>query len=165
MHKIGFSTHPDPQKSKTKGIILSRKELNLKPVPVKQQGNDLPWVHSGKYLGAKLTSIMDGFAQDTRVKRAVNIERNCELIQEFRFAHPQVKCKINDIYNSELEKWSHARKFLVCVCPTYLGFATQCTQILHGATWKDTCQDYADILHYITTVQFDLLTSTVKYCI
>ena len=28
IHKIGFSTHPDPQKSKTKGIIFSRKELN-----------------------------------------------------------------------------------------------------------------------------------------
>ena len=65
---------------------------------MKLQGDNLPWVQSGKYLGAKLTSMMDGFAQDTRIKRAVYIEKNCELIQEFGFAHPQVQCKMNGIY-------------------------------------------------------------------
>ena len=43
---------------------------------------------------------MDGLAQDTRIKRAVYIKKDCELIQEFGFAHPQVKCKMNGIYNS-----------------------------------------------------------------
>ena len=28
------------------------------------------------------------------------IERNCELIQEFHHAHPEVKCRLNRIYNS-----------------------------------------------------------------
>ena len=34
------------------------------------------------------------------MKRAKYIERNCELMQEFWFAHPQLKCKLNKIYNS-----------------------------------------------------------------
>ena len=63
-------------------------------------GNILPWVKSGKYLGAKLTGVMDSFAQDSRIKRAIYIEKNCELNQEFGFAHPQVKCQINRIYNT-----------------------------------------------------------------
>ena len=60
----------------------------------------LPWVKSGKYLGSKMTNIMDGFSQDTRIKRAQYIERNCDNLQDFAFAHPQLKSKINRIYNS-----------------------------------------------------------------
>ena len=29
----------------------------------------------------------------------VYIERNCELLQEFPMAHPEIKCKVNGIYN------------------------------------------------------------------
>ena len=63
-HKIGFSTHPNPEKSKTKGIVFSNKELKWSPAPVILNGNILPWVKSGKYLGSKLTNIVDGFSQD-----------------------------------------------------------------------------------------------------
>ena len=44
--------------------------------------------------------IPDGFSKDAKQKRAGYIERNVELMQEFNFAHPDVKCKINRIYNS-----------------------------------------------------------------
>ena len=60
----------------------------------------MPWVKSGKYLGCKITNIQDGYAQDVRIKRAQYIEKNCELLQEFGFAHPMVKCNLNRIYNS-----------------------------------------------------------------
>ena len=60
----------------------------------------MPWVKSGKYLGGKLTNIQDGYSQDARIKRAQYIEKNCELIQEFGFAHPEVKTQINRIYNT-----------------------------------------------------------------
>ena len=63
-------------------------------------GNPLPWVNSGKYLGNKLTSVQDGYRQDVSEKRAMFITRNIELNQEFYFAHPAVKCRINQIYNS-----------------------------------------------------------------
>ena len=43
---------------------------------------------------------MDGYSADTRIKRAQYIDKNRDLLQEFRFVHPQVKSKINMIYNS-----------------------------------------------------------------
>jgi hypothetical protein len=97
---IGRTLHPNPEKSKTKGIVFSNKELKWSPAPVILNGNILPWVKSGKYLGSKLTNIVDGFSQDIKIKRAQYIERNCELLQEFGFAHPDVKSKINRIYNT-----------------------------------------------------------------
>ena len=38
--------------------------------------------------------------KDSKVKRARYIEHNVELNQEFRHAHPEIKCRINKIYNS-----------------------------------------------------------------
>ena len=63
-------------------------------------GNPLPWVTSAKYLGNRLTNKIDGLTQDIVEKRARYIERNCELNQEFPYAHPELKCKLNNIYNS-----------------------------------------------------------------
>ena len=99
-HKISFSTHPTPSKSKTKGIIFSEKPLKYTPTPVLMCGNSLPWVENAKYLGNKISSFLDGHQKDIKEKRAKYIERNCELLQEFSFAHPAVKCNLNRIYNS-----------------------------------------------------------------
>ena len=99
-HKIAFSTDVNPTKSKTKGIIFSNHELESLPVPVQLNGNHLPWVNSGKYLGNKMTGIQDGYQKDTSEKRAQFIGRNIELNQEFHFAHPVLKSRINQIYNS-----------------------------------------------------------------
>ena len=44
--------------------------------------------------------IPDGLARDAREKRAIYIERNVEIMQEFSVAHPDVKCRINRIFNS-----------------------------------------------------------------
>ena len=41
-HKIQFSTDADPKKSKTKGIVFSRKPLNFIPSPIYLSGNPLP---------------------------------------------------------------------------------------------------------------------------
>ena len=67
-HKIGFSTNPNPDKSKTKGILFSKNEMKWSPVPLQLSGNNLPWVKSGKYLGSKMTNIMDGFSQEKEYK-------------------------------------------------------------------------------------------------
>ena len=99
-HSIEFSTNPEPSKSKTKGIIFSRKTLKYSPAPLLLNGNPLPWIKDAKYLGNTITSIPDGFSKDAKQKRARFIEKNCELLQEFPAAHPEVKCKINRIYNS-----------------------------------------------------------------
>ena len=99
-HKISFSTDPEPKKSKTKGMVFSRKNLGFSPAPLTLNGNDLPWVDTAKYLGNTVNNIPEGFIMDCKQKRAMFIEKNCTLNQEFYIAHPEVKCKINRIYNS-----------------------------------------------------------------
>ena len=99
-HRISFSTNIDPNKSKTKGIIFSKKEMTVLPVPVNLNSNPLPWVSSGKYLGNKMSGVLDGYQNDTREKRAQYIGKNVDLNQEFCLAHPAVKSRINQIYNS-----------------------------------------------------------------
>ena len=99
-HKIQFSTNQDPRKSKTKGVIFSKKEINFEPQRIELCGDPLPWVKSAKYLGGSISNILDGYQSDVKCKRAQFIGRNCELLQEFPLAHPYVKCKINSIYNS-----------------------------------------------------------------
>ena len=51
-------------------------------------------------MGNKLTGLLDGFSADVKEKRAQFMGRNCDLLQEFNSAHPEVKNKINRIYNS-----------------------------------------------------------------
>ena len=60
-HKIAFSTDTNPQKSKTKGIMFSKEIPIDSPAPVYLNGDPLPRVSSGKYLGNKLTSVQDGY--------------------------------------------------------------------------------------------------------
>ena len=99
-HNIAFSTDPEPSKSKTKGIVFTRKPLSFAPEPLELNGNALPWIEKAKYLGNTLTNIPDGLSRDAKEKRARYIERNVEIMQEFHLAHPEVKCRINRIYNS-----------------------------------------------------------------
>ena len=99
-HSISFSTNTDPTKSKTKGMIFSRRPLKFDPEPLLLNGNPLPWVKKAKYLGNVITDSPDGLKKDAQCKRAQYIERNIEIIQEFPFAHPALRCKINRIYNS-----------------------------------------------------------------
>ena len=45
-------------------------------------------------------NLGDQLNQDVRAKRAAFIGRNCEILQDFYFAHPEVKSRINRVYNS-----------------------------------------------------------------
>ena len=99
-HNIAFSTDPNPKKSKTKGIIFKQGKKAIIPENIKLCGNPLPWIDGAKYLGNYLTDEINGLNEDVKQKRAKYIERNCEIIQEFYFAHPEVKTKINRIYNT-----------------------------------------------------------------
>ena len=74
--------------------------MKFTPDPLVLDGNPLPWIEHANYLGNVITSIPDGWSKDARQKRAQYIEKNVEIIQEFPSAHPEVKCKINRIYNS-----------------------------------------------------------------
>ena len=62
-------------------------------------GNPLPWVSSLKHLGTRVTNSIDGCQLDMKQKKAMYIDKNCSLDQEFHFAHPTVKLQLNTIYN------------------------------------------------------------------
>ena len=63
-------------------------------------GNPLPWVTQGLHLGNHFDSKYNGMARDIKIKRAAYINKNCELIQEFMFAHPRTRVETNQIFNS-----------------------------------------------------------------
>ena len=63
-------------------------------------GNQLPWVDKITHLGINLTNEKDMLACDMNVKKAKYISKNIEINQEFHFAAPETKVKVNEIYNS-----------------------------------------------------------------
>ena len=85
-------------------------------------GNPLPWVSSLKHLGTMVTNTIDGCQQDMRQKNAKYIDKNCTLDQEFYFAHPSVKLKLNTIYNSHFsgsQVWNLFSKGMATLEGTY----------------------------------------------
>ena len=72
-----------------------------RPLPSLQLcGNPLPWTDKVKHLGITITNKIDGCEEDLKIKNAMYVEKNIELNQEFFFAHPRTKIKVNSIYNS-----------------------------------------------------------------
>ena len=73
------------------------KEINVGDVNL--CGVPLPCVKTGKHLGNHLSNKCDGMKSDIRIKRAMFIDKNNDLNQEFGFSHLIVKVKMNLIYN------------------------------------------------------------------
>ena len=59
-------------------------------------------VKSIRHLGNNIENKLDGMRQDMREKRARFIQKNNELCQEFSYADPITKIKLNSIYNNTL---------------------------------------------------------------
>ena len=99
-HRLKFSTASNPIKSKTKCLAFLQTSRVIKPVNL--CGNDLPWVNSCMHLGNTITSTRgsDIRGQDIKNKRASFINRSNEISQEFYFAHPATRFKVNCIQNS-----------------------------------------------------------------
>ena len=95
---LTFSTHDDPRKSKTKCMAFLKRNRELKNV--KLHGKDLPWVKAAKHLGCKVTDERGSLRSDLMEKRAVYINKVNELSQEFHYAHPSTKVRINNIFNT-----------------------------------------------------------------
>ena len=85
-HLLKFSTHDEPNKSKTKCLKYEKKVSNIAPVQLCEK--DLPWVDQGKHLGNIIENNINGMKKDLQIKRARYIEKNNTLEQEFHFAHP-----------------------------------------------------------------------------
>ena len=65
-------------------------------------GDDLPWVSTAKHLGTRIENSYKGVTKDLMEKRATFINRNNELVQEFRFAHPLTIIRTNNIFNTSM---------------------------------------------------------------
>ena len=98
LQKLKFSTSKNPAKSKTKCIIFSRKARDtVGIVPVKLNGDDLPWVPELKYLG-NILECSNSMTRDIAVKRGKFIGKVNSLSQEFHYASPDVFMKMLNIY-------------------------------------------------------------------
>ena len=97
-YNLKFSTHSDPKKCKTKCIAYLEKERNLRNIML--DGKELPWVKKANHLGCKLTDKSDGLKDDLMEKCAIYINKVNEISQEFHYANPYTKIRINQIFNS-----------------------------------------------------------------
>ena len=61
--------------------------------------NPLPWVDKLAHLGNTVGNKLDGGQLDMKHKAARYIDKNCNINQEFHFAHPICKFQLNSIYN------------------------------------------------------------------
>ena len=96
--KLKFSTNPDPSKSKTKGIIFSKKPVDVRNVsPVMLNGDPLPWVPQVKHLGNTL-QCDNSMKVDCSQKRGKFIGKLNSLSQEFHHVQPEVYVKILNIF-------------------------------------------------------------------
>ena len=97
-HNLTFSTNENFNKCKTKCMAFLKNGRNLRNLTL--GGHCLPMVKSIRHLGNKIENKLDGMRQDMREKRARFIQKNIELCQEFSYADPITKIKLNSIYNS-----------------------------------------------------------------
>ena len=95
---LSFSTNVNLMKCKTKCMAFLNQERDMKNITL--DGKDLPWVKTAKHLGCKIVKKICGLKDDLMEKRATYINKVNELTQEFHFAHPLTKVRINNIFNS-----------------------------------------------------------------
>ena len=97
VHNLKFSTDPDPRKCKTKCMAFLRKPRELPSMML--CNSPLPWVEKLVHLGNTVENKLDGGQLDMRQKAARYVDKNCNINQEFHFAHPFCKFQLNSIYN------------------------------------------------------------------
>ena len=95
---LKFGTDADPSKSKTKCIIFSKKKGDTMGVlPIKLNGDPLPWVGQIKHLGNILQSN-NSMTVDILQKRGKFIGKVNSLLQEFHYANSSVLTKLINLY-------------------------------------------------------------------
>ena len=85
---VEFSTDENPAKSKSKAVMTRTNGRDRRDmVPLRLNGNELPFVNSMAHLGLTLDRDMD-MAADCRGRRAIYINKSIETIDYFKFASP-----------------------------------------------------------------------------
>ena len=96
-HNLKFSTDQDPKKCKTKCMAFLKRQMDLPSMML--CGNPLPWVDKLLHLGNMVTNHIDGGQLDMKQKVARYVDKNCNINQEFSFAHPSCRILLNKVYN------------------------------------------------------------------
>ena len=97
---LKFSTAEDPNKSKTKCIVFSRKAQDRRNIsPVNLDGLPLPWVGQVKHLGNILQND-NSMKVDLSIKRGQFIGKVHSLLQEFYYVDPSVSVRILNIFTT-----------------------------------------------------------------
>ena len=95
---LKFSTHSNPEKSKTKCILFTNKRRsNIEVQPVLLNSDPLPWVTDLKHLG-NILETDNSMKKDCSLKRSKFIGKLSSLQQEFHSVAPHVFVKILNIY-------------------------------------------------------------------
>ena len=84
--------------------------------------NILPWVSEFKYLGVMMSDKLEGMKRDILTKRAQYIEKQSELSQLFYNSHPEIKNKVNKIYNCAMygsPLWDLSSEYVTSIENTY----------------------------------------------
>ena len=85
---LKFGTSPDPDKSKTKCIVFSKQRVDTRNLlPVRLNGDPLPWVSQVKHLGNCMQSD-NSMKVDVMQKRGKFIAKVNSLLQESSFTSP-----------------------------------------------------------------------------
>ena len=107
-HSMVFSTDPIPSKSKSKCLMFSRDKTVEQILPVKLNGDNLPWVETAKHLGNHLSSKLDlsTYSPETRTdllsKRAIFYDKVHQIQQQFGYYEPQPVLKLLSVYATAL---------------------------------------------------------------
>lgn len=96
-HNLEISVDVNVNKSKTKCIAFNRVNDELNDIYL--NGFKLPWVTSAVHLGTNIENILNGLKKDILCKRGEFINKCNQLDQEFNYLHPDVRFKLNRIYN------------------------------------------------------------------
>ena len=97
-HNLEFSTDPNPVKSKSKCVFMCGTMRNVKyPEKVKLNGNGLPWVESATHIGHELHQMCN-MDYDSKVKRAKFINNSVDILDMFKFAHPDQVLRAINVY-------------------------------------------------------------------
>ena len=96
--KLKFSTHPVPEKSKTKCLIFTKENINMHDIlPIMLNSLPLPFVNEVKHLG-NILQTDNSMNNDMSIKRAKFISKIHSLNQEFYFTDPYIVMKLYSIY-------------------------------------------------------------------
>ena len=95
---LKFSTNVDPNKSKTKCLVFSKKAKDRENIlPILLNGDPLPWVSQVKHLGSTL-QLDNSMKVDISQKRGKFIGKVMSLLQEFCYVDPSVFTRIMTIF-------------------------------------------------------------------